>query len=1136
MPTDTLACRHCGHENAAGARFCANCGIPLAATPQDRGEAGPVFTAEARKVVTVIFADLVGSTALTERLDPEEARDVVAAFYNVVQHTVERFGGSVANLLGDAVLAVFGLPVAHEDDPERAVRAGLAIRDAMPALNDHLASAHGIRLATRVGVNTGEVVAASGSTFDRDFLISDAVTTAARLQQTVQAGVVVVGERTHRLTREVIEYRERPPLDVKGKTAPLALWEAVTPLPERADVRRIVAPLVGRHGELGLLRGFYERSRDQALVHLITIIGQPGVGKSRVLREFLAEVRESEPRPIVLRGRSRAFGSQIGYRALLDIIHSQAGLLESDPPTLVRTKVAAWLAARGAPPPHLLDDLLLTFGRPEGAGPDPGQARKRLFDAWRGLLTLLAAERPVILALEDVHWADDGVLDLVEHLAERIESAQLLIICLARPELPERRPSWGAAARNQHRMTLPPLRPQEVEHLVSSLSSQGFGPEMRRAIAERAGGNPLFAEELVRMLLEGSGPGAAIPDTVQAVLTARIDRLLPAERRALQAAAVIGTVFWPTAVAALSGLTDEEATRALDALVERELVQRRGTSGIAHEQEYSFRHILTHDVAYGLLPRAQRQRAHAQAARWLETRLGTRVEESIEILAEHIRLSGDDARAVGYLQRAAAKAHRLYANADAIRLYGQAMEAASRASAPDRDLAALHLGRGDVHQLLGAYAEALADFEQGREAARKAGDLALEAVLENRVGLIHHRQVRLDAAESHFARAADLARAAGDQRTRALSLVDLVNVRWDRGQVRPDDPALREGIALLRASGDRSGLARGLNLLCMTEFSAGNAAAAVEAAREALGAAREAGDKSREATSLSYLSVVTLFWAHFQDGLKYGRQAIALAEQIGDRRRAAFAMSFTGRALVSLGEWGEALQVLERALPLVYEVATFHVPFELAALAILYFELGAVERAHAMMDSAPDVTTHHPSWREALLAARLLLARLGRDGAAIHAALDELQRLPTGLFLPDDGETILPVGEGFLEVGRVDDLRRFLAPRRESARRFAAPSQLASLALIDAQLALLDGDRTAAQDGINEALRQSEVNGDVITTRRALELRLQTLGRDEDRAALRALLLRLAATLPADVRETFVAGPRAAVLREGGQA
>jgi class 3 adenylate cyclase len=551
-------CPECGADVAPGARFCSNCGIPLAGGARIESGSLPEVRTEARKVVTVLFADLAGSTALTQRLDPEEARQVVGRFYDVVQHVVERwFAGSVANYLGDGVLAVFGLPAAHEDDPERAVRAGLAIRDAMPVLNAHLSSTFGVQLAVRVGIDTGEVVASTGSTFDRDFLISDAVTTAARLQQTVSAGTVVVGERTHRLTSGSIEYDDLPPMQVKGKEHAIHVWAAVRALPEPSDVRRIAAPLVGRHGELALLRHLYQRTHDEGRLHLVTLMGQPGIGKSRLLREFLAEIRETIPGPLVLRGRSVAFGQQIGYHALLDILRAQAGLMDTDTPEAVREKLSHWLHDVLPAGAALLDGLLLTYGSGQ-IGADPGEIRRQLFEAWIGLVSSLAASRPVVLAFEDLHWADEGVLDLIEMLGDRAGSAPVFVLCIARPEILERRPSWGGGRRNATTIDLPPLRANEVEQLVASLGSQGLAADVLHTIAQRAEGNPLFVEELVRMIMEGSVPGAQIPDTVQAVITARIDRLPVPERRALQAAAVIGRTFWPSAVAALAAQNSDE--------------------------------------------------------------------------------------------------------------------------------------------------------------------------------------------------------------------------------------------------------------------------------------------------------------------------------------------------------------------------------------------------------------------------------------------------------------------------------------------------------------------------------------------------------------------------------------------------
>ncbi len=1157
MPTDILACWNCGHENPAGAKFCANCGkpqrpacphcgtpvpegakfcancgAPVAVLGPARAEPGVVLAAESRRVVTVIFADLVGSTGLTERLDPEEARDVVAKFYRVVQQAVERFDGQVANLLGDAVLAVFGLPITHEDDPERAARAGMAIRDAMPTLNDHLKDAHGVSLDVRVGINTGEVVAASGSTFDRDFLVSDAVTIAARLQQSVPPGTVVAGERTYRLTSHVIEYRALPPLDVKGKAAPLPVWEAVALLPERPEEgRRIMAPLIGRHFELGLLQHLYERTSKEGVPHLVTVLGQPGIGKSRLLREFLAIVRDGTPQPMVLRGRNVAFGGQIGYHALLDILRVQAGLLNTDSPEEVRAKLQRWLTSIVPRPEQFLDGLLLTYGMDEGDATDPGRLRQQLFETWQGLLATLGDGRPVIVVLEDIHWADEGTLDLIQWLNERIDASPLFLMCLARPELFERRPAWSGGGRNATTIDLKPLRPQEAEQLVTSLSHQGLASEMRAQIARRAGGNPLFAEELVRMLLEGSVPGATIPDTVQAVLTARIDRLSQAERRLLQAAAVIGRSFWPSATSRLTGLTDDDIARATDALMRKEMIVARSASAIAGEREYAFRHDLTREVAYGMLPRALRQRAHAEAARWLAARLEERAEEIVEILAEHLRLAGDDARAASYLVRAAQKARRLYANADAIRLFDQALEAGMKAGLPPADLVPAYLGRGDVHQLQGNYAMALANYEPGLQAARQSGSPALRAVLESRVGLVHHREMRLAEAEPYFRRAADLARQIGDPLTLGLSLIDLANVEWDRGRLGADDPAIVEGISLLRQAGDQSSLARGLNLLCMAVFSKGDTPGAMAAAHEALTAAREAGDKSREATSLSYLSVVNSFWAGHQDSLRYGRAAIALAEEIGDRRRIAFTQSFIGRSLISLGQWGEAIDILQASLPMLREVAKVHVPWSLFYLGIIYWELGEVRRANEFLPGGEDVATYHHSWREAALLSQLYLALLNHDEGRGNRILDDLIRIPHGIFVPDDAEAVLPVGEALIDVGRLDEVREYVALRRPGILRFAAPPHIASLEILDGRLAAREGRSHDAVERFEKALSLARQSEDVLLQRRALELRLEMLDQPEDREALRNLLRRLAATLPEDLREAFLRSPRTAVLR-----
>jgi len=1122
---------------AEGARFCANCGIPLAVHPHPTA-AGPVLTAEARKVVTVLFADLADSTPLTEQLDPEDARAVVGKFYTVVQHAVERFGGTVANLIGDEVLCVFGLPVTHEDDPERAVRAGLAVRDALPVLNEHLAATAGVQLAVRVGVNTGEVVAASGSTFDRDFLVADAVTTGARIMQNVPAGSVVVGERTYRATKDAIDFRPLPPLTVKGKSAPLMVWTALAPLPESPEVRRMAAPLIGRHGELGLLRHLYQRSREDRLVQMVTVFGQAGVGKSRLLREFLAEVRDADPPPLVLRGRGIALGGQIGYHALLEILRNQAGLMDTDRSDVVRAKMRQWLTeALGQGGEDLLEGLLLSFGATEGsaaAAADPEQSRRALFGAWQGLLVQLAADRPVILGLEDMQWADDGVLDLISAMVERITEAPILVMCLARPELLERRRNWGGGGRNAISFELKPLRPDEAEALVAALSSKGLAAELRQAVAQRAEGNPLFVEELVRMLMEGGGPGGAIPDNVQAVLTARIDRLPPEERRALQAASVLGRAFWPSAVAALAGLAEDAVQTAIAALISKELVVARPRSAIGGQPEYAFRHILTRDVAYGLLPKAQRQRAHAEALRWLEDTLGERTEDVIDILGEHARAAGDEERAARYLHRAANKARRLYANEDALRLFDQAIEAATRASLPPAELAKLSRDQGEVHQLRGNYPEALAAFTKALILARAAGDPKLEGQLEQRVGFIHHRELRLPEAEEHFAKAVLLARDTGDRRTLGLSLLDLANVGWDRGEAVLEDPRLPEGIALLRQAGDLSGVARGLNLLAMGHFSAANGKEAIAAVEEALAAARAAGDKSKEATSISYLSVINAYWGRYEEALRLGQEAYALADSIGDRRRMAFAVSFLAPVLLGLGRWGEAIRRIEEIALMLRESAKIHFSFALMYLAQAIYAIGDLQRTRALLAEALAAEVPpNPGWQQMMLISSVLAARLEGDRPAMNRAIDQILALPWNVFIPDDGEVIGPVGEALYDAGRIDDLRAFVADRRPGIERWGAPHQLANLAFLDALLAHHDERGDEAEAKLNEGIAQARSIGNVTLEAQGYERLWEWFRRPEDREILRGLLRRIFDSLPEDLRATALASPRAAVLREG---
>jgi predicted ATPase len=839
---------------------------------------------------------------------------------------------------------------------------------------------------------------------------------------------------------------------------------------------------------------------------------------------------------LVLRGRSTAFGEQIGYHALVDILQTQAGLMDTDSPQTIASKLRDWIRATIPSQEELHSGLALTFGSVDGHQQTPESRRMVLLESWRMLLVELSAERPVIVAFEDLHWADEGIFDLIRLLVNGPADGALFVLCIGRPELLERHPGWGQGWRNSLVIDLKPLRASETEQLVASLGGQRLPEELRRVVTQRAEGNPLFAEELVRMLIEGGNGepsqllGATVPETVQAVLTARIDRLPADQRRTLQAAAVIGKAFWPGATATLTGTGSDEALNAVRELVGRALVMARPTSTVSGEPEFAFRHILTRDVAYQLLPRTQRQRAHAQAAQWLETKLGARVEESVEILAEHLRLAGDHGRAADYLHRAANKARRQYANHNALRLFDEALEAAQRAALAPQVLADLYLGRGEVHHLLGHYTPALADFEAGREHARRAGDRALEATLENRVGGIHHRELRIESAERHFERAATLAREAGDRATLARTLIDLATIAWDRALLDPTDPRLGEAMALLRAAGDHSGLARALNLLCMANFAIGDVSHAFQAVDSAIDAAREAGDKSREATSISYKSVLSFWGGSPRKGVEFARAARALAEQIGDRRRAAFSIVFEAQAYHLLGQWGDAIRLIDEHYSRVSEVAKVELYFVELALGEIYMALGDLDRARGHFRAGLKLELVNAPYQWNGLINAIYLAQIDGNRQDLDAALDKMLQPPPGIFLASEVTTLLQFGSALIDTGRAEDLRSYLDRRRAIYTRFELPVVHAILAFLDGMLAYVAGDKARARVLLDQGIQACRESEYVFVLVQVLERKWDWFQDEDARNEVRSLWRAIARGLPEDLCRTFMESPRVAKL------
>ncbi len=609
----------------------------------------------------MLFADLAGSTAIGERLDPERLRALNQAYFEAMRVEIEAEGGTVEKYIGDAVMAAFGVPVAHEDDPARALRAALRMQRRVVELNDEFRQVHGVELAIRIGVNTGDVLATGSPQTGEALVTGDPVNVAARFEQAAEAGQVVTGERTINAVRG-FRCRLIGDLDLKGKSeaipAYLVIGEDAAPVAR--GIPGLRAALVGRDPELELMRSVYQRSAAERRPHLVTIYGEAGVGKSRLTAEFLDWAITRSPTPRVVQGRCLPYGDGVTYWPLAEIAKREAGVLDSDPQDVAleklneigRTLLNCDLVAD---PMRTAAALAYTMGLVAPGSPltsmDGRQVRVEVEEAWRAFFTCLAVNGPVVAVIDDIHWADPALLDLLDGLADHVSGA-VMVICPARPELGVNRPGWGGARRNMSAIGLDPLSAPEAGQLMDELVRIHDLPgSVRARILERAEGNPFFLEEIVRHLLDlgqviadDDGWRARpdidrieLPDTVHGVLASRIDLLPATSKRVLQAAAVVGRTFWPGALLPVLGDEGEQADLdgSLGELIDREFVRPRPGSSLAGESELIFKHVLTRDVAYGSLPRGERARAHAAAAGWLENLAGERRQEFGDFLAHH---------------------------------------------------------------------------------------------------------------------------------------------------------------------------------------------------------------------------------------------------------------------------------------------------------------------------------------------------------------------------------------------------------------------------------------------------------------------------------------------------------------------
>jgi class 3 adenylate cyclase len=788
---------------------------------------------EVRKTVTVLFADVAGSTALGEHLDPESLRGVLARYFDEMRSAVEGHGGTIEKFIGDAVMAVFGVPVAHEDDALRAVRAASEMRESVSSLNAELERDWGARIQVRTGVNTGEVVAGDPSA-GQSFVTGDAVNLAARLEQAAEPGEILIGEETQRLVRDAVRVEPVEPLELKGKAKVVTAFRLLEVRAGAAHfARRLDSPLVGRTDELAALERTFDRSAVQRSCYVVTVVGDAGVGKSRLVNEF---VMLTGDRARTLWGHCLPYGDGITFWPIAEVVKDAAGITGGDSPQAARAKVRA-LVADVEDGPEIADRIDAAIGLGDGEGDI-----KETFWAARRLLEKLAGDGTLVVVFEDVHWAEPAFLDLVEYLARFSINHPMFVLCTARPNLRENRPDWAQVAEV---IELEPLSEGECERLIENLLGRaGLAGDIGSRIADAAEGNPLFVEEMLRMLIDegslvrdngrwtarGDLDRISVPGTISALLSARLDQLEAEERAVIQWASVIGKVFWWGAVRDLAPEPDRTRVGShLQTLMRKELV-RPDRSGFAGEDAFRFSHILVRDAAYESLPKSARAELHERFASWLERKAGERIVEFEEIIGYHLE-----------------QAFRYHDELGPVN--EQAWEVASRAARRLSSAGRRALARWDLSatvNLLSRSVDLLPPTDERR----------LDILLDLGLALTNSDMAR---AHAVLTQAMYLARSFGDSRLEGRAGVRRLFVRILIDPQTNQEEALREVeryVELFEGWNDDLGLAEARRIVGVIRFWQGRMVDAEENLALAITHAQHAGDRRLEGQSLRWLSLV----------------------------------------------------------------------------------------------------------------------------------------------------------------------------------------------------------------------------------------------------------------------------------------
>ncbi|HEV3480526.1 MAG TPA: tetratricopeptide repeat protein [Gaiellaceae bacterium] len=955
-----------------------------------------------RKLATVLFVDLVGSTALVSGTDPEVARRRVQQYFDRVQQCIVSHGGLVEKFAGDAVMAAFGIPQAHEDDAERAIRAALSIMDSVAELG----------LEARIGIESGEVVVDS---VESTFATGEAVNVAARLQQAAEPSAILIGPGAQRLTLGCFELEDEGPIEARGLAQPVWTWRVLAPTRTEAT-RGFSAPLVGRDAEQELLQNTYARAVRDRRSHLFTIFGDPGVGKSRLAREFIDGLESAT----VLAGRALPYGEGVTYSALADMVKVAAGIADDDPLDQAIEKL------RDCCPDEAVADLMgLASGVLEAVKAQHNQ--QEIAWAARAWAEKLAEPQPLVLVFEDIHWGEEPLLELIEHLGTWVRNVPLLLLCLARPELLDIRPGWGGGRVRATAIELEPLGATESEALIDALAGDdGLPPETRAAVLEKAEGNPLFVEETMRALAEAdSATVERIPDTLQALIAARIDHLPEGEKAVLQRAAVIGRTFWAGAVAHLGGDDDGELQPLLDDLLLREFVLPERRSTISGEDAYRFKHVLIREVAYGGLSKTARARHHRRFAEWLGERAR---DELLEVRAYHLdqacallaELDGAPPpelakEAAEALARAGKRALAREANATARRLLHRSVELeptlrrrfeAARAAWRMHDFPVVSNEMEDV--LLGA---------------REAGDKELEArALTALADVALLREADVSRAEQLAEKAVEVSE---DDESRIDALRILETAAWWRGSLREAEAHAEAELEIARRLERRDLESDALLQLAGIYTARRDGERAEPLIERALELADESGSLTAKARAFQTLAELHSFRGRHEEALAEYARARDLFAEVGAAANVARTMLHMGRLLGRRGDVAEAERLFRESIRILKSLEDRGTLCEVQrSLAEVLLEQGKVDAAEAYALKAVETVGSEDVSSQASTRKTLAMVRAaqGRDDEAeslLLESIDILERSEYTRFLSEPLKAIIQFLE---ERGRLEDV------------------------------------------------------------------------------------------------------------------